>query len=123
MNFYSLGSAPYVDREVAALTCAPAVKPVKAWAYRKLKDGALVETATWAGDALPGLLAHFHGEAQCVFVLAGARTFRIRSAILSVQAGESLYIPSRVRTRRSKCPETAPPVSICILRPTPRLTR
>lgn len=72
--------------------CQPAAESL--WHYRHSDEReGLVECGVWSGRGSPGLRAHFHDEAQIVFVLSGSRIFLIDQLVIRVRAGQAAYIP------------------------------
>jgi AraC-like DNA-binding protein/mannose-6-phosphate isomerase-like protein (cupin superfamily) len=99
MDIESAGSGSRPSGEIISLVDVCVDAPAAVWRYQRANGTLLVETAIWAGVSLGGLGTHFHDEAQLVFVLAGSRTFEMRSSLITVARGQFLHIPARVPHR------------------------
>ncbi len=62
------------------------------WIYARDRHG--IEYGRWAGGLPPVFRPHFHAEGQVTAVMAGWRTFRIGGELVTVSAGQWLYIPA-----------------------------
>lgn len=62
------------------------------WTYARNRQGG--EYGLWTGGRPPVFRPHFHAEAQVTAVLAGWRAFRVGDEIITVSAGQWLYIPA-----------------------------
>lgn len=62
------------------------------WTYGRSHRG--VEYGLWAGGVPPVFRPHFHAESQLTTIVAGWRAFRVGGEIVTVAAGQCLYIPA-----------------------------
>lgn len=66
------------------------------WLYAPGHADGIGEYGLWAGGAPPSLRPHFHDGGQWTAVLAGRRVFRVGAEVVTVVAGQCLYIPAGV---------------------------
>lgn len=66
------------------------------WLYARGHADGIGEYGLWAGGAPPSLRPHFHDGGQWTAVLAGRRVFRVGAEVVTVAAGQCLYIPAGV---------------------------
>jgi AraC-like DNA-binding protein len=64
------------------------------WLYVRGPHAGLLEYGIWIGGRPPVFRPHFHAEGQLTAVLAGWRRFRVGDQIVTVSAGQCLYIPA-----------------------------
>lgn len=62
------------------------------WTYGRSHHD--IEYGLWAGGPPPVFRPHFHAEGQLTTVLAGWRAFRVGGEVVTVAAGQCLYIPA-----------------------------